>query len=51
MALGWNPELRVKLRIKDGLPFVSAEIGWRQASLMLDSVLLDTGSASNLLGE
>jgi hypothetical protein len=39
----------VKLRIVGGLPFVSIEIGWQQCSLTLESVLLDTGSASTVL--
>ena len=39
----------MKLRLEGGLPFVTIEVGWRQSSLTLDSVLLDTGSASTVL--
>jgi hypothetical protein len=45
----WDPGRRVKLRLDGGLPFVTIEIGWQQSSLTLDSVLLDTGSASTVL--
>lgn len=44
-----DPGRRVKLRIEGGLPFVTIEIGWGQSSLKLESVLLDTGSASTVL--
>lgn len=44
-----DPDRRVKLKLDGGLPFVTIEIGWRQSSLTLDSVLLDTGSASTVL--
>lgn len=44
-----NPSRRVRLRLDGGLPFVTIEVGWEQSSLTLDSVLLDTGSASTVL--
>jgi predicted aspartyl protease len=44
-----DPGRRVRLRLDDGLPFVTIEVGWEQSSLKLDSVLLDTGSASTVL--
>jgi hypothetical protein len=44
-----DPGRRVKLRLDRGLPFVTIEIGWKRSSLTLDSVLLDTGSASTVL--
>jgi predicted aspartyl protease len=39
----------VKLKLDGGLPFVTIEVGWRESSLTLESVLLDTGSASTVL--
>ena len=39
----------MKLRLDVGLPFVTIEVGWEQSSLTLESVLLDTGSASTVL--
>jgi len=44
-----DPRRRVKLRLDNGLPFVTIEVGWGPSSLTLDSVLLDTGSASTVL--
>jgi hypothetical protein len=44
-----DPSRRMKLRLDSGLPFVTVEVGWEQSSLTLDSVLLDTGSASTVL--
>jgi len=44
-----DPSRRVKIRLDGGLPFVSIEVGWGQSSLTLDSVLIDTGSASTVL--
>ena len=38
----------MKLRLVDGLPFVSAKLSYRGRSTLLEHVLLDTGSASTL---
>jgi predicted aspartyl protease len=43
-----DPGRRLRLRLDGGLPFVTIEVGWKQSSLKLDSVLLDTGSASTV---
>jgi len=39
----------MKFQIRDGLPFVTIQLTYREHMLDLDAVLLDTGSASTLL--
>lgn len=39
----------MKIRIEDGLPFVSISISFQQQQLELDNVIIDTGSAGTIL--
>ena len=38
----------MKIRLQDGLPFVTITLGYRGQQLLLDNVLLDTGSAGTI---
>ncbi len=38
----------MKIRIEDGLPFVSISISFQQQQLDLDNVIIDTGSAGTI---
>lgn len=39
----------MKIRIEDGLPFVSISISFQQRQLELDNVIIDIGSAETIL--
>ena len=39
----------MKIRIEDGLPFVSISISFQQQQLELNNVIIDTGSAGTIL--
>jgi predicted aspartyl protease len=39
----------MKIRLQEGLPYVSAKLVYRGEQLFLDDVLLDTGSAGTIL--
>jgi len=39
----------MKIRLQDGLPYVSATLVFRGEQLLLDDVLVDTGSAGTIL--
>ncbi len=39
----------MKIRIEDGLPFVSISISYQQQQIKLNQVILDTGSAGTIL--
>ena len=46
--MGWDQGFGVKIRLQNGLPFVSVTVLWRGQRLELGSVLLDTGSVGTL---
>jgi hypothetical protein len=39
----------MNIRIQDGLPFVALSVLYRERSLLLENVVLDTGSAGTIL--
>jgi hypothetical protein len=46
--LGWDPGGLLNIRLEDGLPFVTVKLGQGTEGLVLERVLLDTGSAATV---
>jgi hypothetical protein len=43
-----HPACPMKIRLQDGLPFVAITLGHRGQEILLENVLLDTGSAGTI---
>lgn len=48
-ATGWASGAAMQLTLKDDLPFVSVTLAHNGRTVIIDDVLVDTGSASTLL--
>ena len=46
--MAWRSGKSMKIRLRDGLPFISASLLYQGREITLENVLLDTGSAGTL---
>ncbi len=46
--MAWRSGKSMKIRLRDGLPFISASLLYQRREITLENVLLDTGSAGTL---